>query len=252
LIKVILEEAGAAVTLAENGLVGVEIAREKEFHAILMDMQMPVMDGYTATGKLREMGLTIPIIGLTAHAMAGDEEKCLSAGCCGYLTKPVEAEKILRYLATRLIETHPSSVPRNLAHSVGSDPLSAEPEEVGSPAERAGGGEDRARSTLPIEKPIYAEIVIEFVEYVQNMLGQIAGHIERDEFREVSTLAHSLKGSGGTAGFEAFTTPAKSLELSAKSENKSECSEVLAALSMLVDRIEVPLLADSAVPQEGR
>ena len=85
LLQLVLEEVGLEVEGAENGRVGVDKARSGRFDVILMDMQMPVMDGYTATSVLRQEGLETPIIALTANAMKGFERECLEAGCTGYL-----------------------------------------------------------------------------------------------------------------------------------------------------------------------
>ncbi|MCH7685993.1 MAG: response regulator [Planctomycetes bacterium] len=101
LISLLLNKAGADVTVAKNGKVALKLASEARsqgtpFDVILMDMQMPVQDGYTTTQKLRAEGYPGPIIALTANAMAGDQEKCIQAGCDDYMTKPVDRKRLIK------------------------------------------------------------------------------------------------------------------------------------------------------------
>jgi len=104
LISFVLRKAGAQVTIADNGRTAVELAlaaaaEGRPFDCILMDMQMPVMDGYAATQQLRTSGYRGPIIALTAHAMASDQSKCLTAGCDAYTTKPIQRQQLLALVA---------------------------------------------------------------------------------------------------------------------------------------------------------
>jgi len=101
LMRYILNKAGVQTTLAENGADAVVAIRENPelYDVVLMDMQMPVLDGYAATRELRKLGFIRPIIAMTAHAMKGDREKCLAAGCDDYLTKPINRSELVKALA---------------------------------------------------------------------------------------------------------------------------------------------------------
>jgi CheY-like chemotaxis protein len=107
LVLFFLSKVGAEIEMADDGHQGVERAlaaaqSNRPFDLVLMDMQMPVMDGYEATAALRAAGFAQPIIAVTAHAMAGDRQKCMDAGCDEYLTKPVDRRKLWTLILQQL------------------------------------------------------------------------------------------------------------------------------------------------------
>lgn len=245
LIRLLLARSGATVVLAENGQIGYERAMQQPFDVILMDMQMPVMDGYTATAKLREAGLEIPIIALTAHAMSSDEKKCRQAGCSGYLTKPINGARLLKALSEAL-EGRPESVRSTSTSTVGpcgtESHTGADNDETCVTSHSA--QPDTANgapiySILPTEDADFLEIVLEFLERLRQKKTELQDAWESRDLSAVAEIAHWLKGSGGTAGFSDFTEPAKELELFARQGRLESIIDPLSRIEQLIDRAAV-------------
>jgi CheY-like chemotaxis protein len=97
---VLLQRLGHVVRVVDNGLEAIRALREEQFDLVLMDVQMPAMDGFQATKAIRERAewKGLPVVAMTAHAMKGDREKCLAAGMDDYLAKPIQREELLRVL----------------------------------------------------------------------------------------------------------------------------------------------------------
>lgn len=102
LFERILTSVGAKVDVAENGVVAVARAQATRYDVIIMDIRMPMMDGYEATRRIREQGFTGPILALTAHANPGEEERCRAAGCSGFYLKPINRAGLLQAVADAL------------------------------------------------------------------------------------------------------------------------------------------------------
>jgi PAS domain S-box-containing protein len=215
LVSLMLKRAGLQVVEAENGQIGVDRALQERFDVILMDMQMPVMDGYTAARRLRQAGVTSPIVALTAHAMKGDEEACLAAGCSGYVSKPIEMDQLMQTIADALAN--------NTASADQVDQKSPEP----------------LVSLLPLGDPEFRLIVAEFQQRLVEKLGELRQAQANGDWLELGRVAHWLKGSGGTVGFPLLSGRAAELERAAKSHDGEQVELALCDLEAMSARIVV-------------
>ena len=120
LASLVLRKAGLSVDEAENGAIAVEKAMSNSYDLLLMDMQMPVMDGFTATRTLRGHGLTSPILAFTANVTEQDRQNCVASGCTGFLTKPINIDLLLRTIAEYLpTQDHPPEFVEPAATTAG-------------------------------------------------------------------------------------------------------------------------------------
>ena len=230
LIDLILRRAGLDVVTAENGKLGVDAALASSFDLIFMDMQMPVMDGYTAARTLREHGQELPIIALTAHAMSGDEQKCRAAGCSGFMTKPIHADLLLQTAAAAIAEWQ-------TARGAGCQGAKSKADWQSAPHAAT---TEAIVSELPTDDPDLRDIVDEFVDCLHAKLPAMQEAHARGDLAELARLAHWLKGSGGSAGFSALTAPARQVEKLARDEQCDEIDAALAELMKISARIVKP------------
>ncbi len=231
LVRLVLEEVGLSVAGAENGQVGVDMANRERFDVILMDMQMPVMDGFTATRTLRQQGMKLPIFALTANAMKGFEREVLDAGCTGYLTKPVDIDLLLQTLGELLGGRKVDGpVERKQAAPAQSEAL---------PVMASGPAGPPVVSRLA-NHPRLRPVVRKFAEQMPAKMSAIEQAWEARDFAALAALAHWLKGSGGTTGYDAFTTPARTLEQYAKAQDEQHTPAAVAELRQIVDRMVAP------------
>ena len=195
-ISAMLRKAGAEVAIAENGRIAVEMVRDQQFDLILMDMQMPELDGYAATSRLRSQGHEGPIVALTAHAMADDRAKCIQAGCTDYLVKPIDRRK--------LIET----VARYAGRCGRTPPPGATP--AATPVNAVPTGGEIVSSVAG--DPVMAEILVEFVTNLPNEVAILRSLVDGKDMTLLRQTVHQIKGAGGSYGFQCISDVAASAE----------------------------------------
>jgi PAS domain S-box-containing protein len=273
LVTIYLQAAGLTVECAENGRDAIDMvtaAREasQPYDVILMDMQMPVMDGYHATRELRRRGISgTPIIAFTAHALEGERAKCLAAGCDDYSTKPVDPDALIRTIARQLNRAAAATL---IPAEVGpADPVIAIASAASQPSKPA--------APLSSQNPVlHDKLTSDFADneavrrvlpaYVAGLPAEVSRlqqQLASHRMEELRRTVHQLKGSGGGYGFPKITLLAGIAEslIDAGCDNPKVVAAVtqLCALLRSVEGYDIanesarllPAEAGSVVPSEA-
>jgi len=248
LLTAFLEHAGMKVTLAVNGEIAVKTALGGNFDLILMDMQMPVMDGYRATGELRKAGYTKPIVALTAHAMAEDRLKCLQAGCTEYLSKPVDRHKLLTtcalYLPAAIVSPRPPE--REIAEPA--PPVEAVEPQPATTTETP----RRIRSTMAKDHRV-AKVLEKFISRLPERVSAIQTALSDGDLETLRQAIHNLKGAGSGYGFGSLSEQSAKAEDALRAEQSlDEIRRQVDQLIGLIQRVEGYPVAPEGVPALAR
>ena len=194
----ILEQAGFAVLIADNGEKAVKMVNEGVFDTVLMDIQMPVMDGYQAAGQIREDNRfkDLPIIAMTAHAMTGDREKSLESGMNDHITKPIDPDQLFSTLL-KWIKPAPRDIPEQILEKIKR--ASLEPE-ASLLSDMPGISVTMGLSRLGNNKTLYMELLGKFQRDYTHAAEEIKSALERQEHEFALRLTHSIKGVSGNMG----------------------------------------------------
>jgi signal transduction histidine kinase/CheY-like chemotaxis protein/HPt (histidine-containing phosphotransfer) domain-containing protein len=224
-----LQKRDHTVTVAQNGkevLAALNAAEEHSFDLILMDIQMPEMDGLEATAHIRELekgsGKHIPIIALTANAMKGDREICLKVGMDGYASKPLKAEELLTIMRELMTNKMATTVVLSAIKT----------------SENTAFNEKQALAVVDGDMELFREIVGLFLDESPKTMAEIKNAIDSSDAERLNRAAHSLKGSAGNFGARPVAETALRLEMMGKNKNLIGAMEAFALLTDEMERLK--------------
>ena len=231
----ILQNRGHTVFVANDGREALAILEREAIDLVLMDLQMPEMDGISATAVIRERekltGERIPIVALTAHAMKGDAERCLAAGMDAYITKPLRVDELFAVIG-RLIpnDNEPPSAPTGDHASMPTEPPIAAAFNLEAALAWVGGDRQLLRTLIGV-----------FFAQDQKLLPEIREAGERGDVNALERLAHKIRGSMACFGAAIASEAARRLEIMGNRGELTGIADALAALEREVARLNQEL-----------
>ena len=225
IVQAILEKTGIDVVMVDNGQDALDAMMRETFDAVLMDVQMPVMDGFQATKQIREQDdfKTLPIIAMTAHAMKGDEEQCLDIGMNAYISKPINQSKLFQTLANCIHK-------ENYIDTATAGTSTSDATEVSAHLRIDGLDVAQALRNLSVDESTYTRILKRFYLHHQPLLQQLRSCFEAGNWSELKKLSHSFHGSTNNIGAYQTGQHASALELALDAENGADDMEKIAPL----------------------
>jgi len=246
-VKSLLERMGLDVTIAADGEEAVEKALTQEFDLILMDIQMPYMNGYEATKTLRKEGITTPIVALTASAMKGDNKKCLEAGCDDYLAKPIDRRELLKKIAEYL-----SSKSEALSKTI--DPAKSEVDELTNLCLNETSQESRSEERVCTEvseeiinwdqlidrlgdEDLIEQILPTYLKDNKEHFEKLSEAVKSRDSKAIKFYGHAIKGAARNVGAKRLSDIAYQMECAGRDGNIETAVATFEGLKTEVEKV---------------
>ena len=217
------------VTAAENGKKALEALERSSFDIVLMDLQMPEMDGITATRHIRadRRWHNLPVVAMTAHALASDRERCIAVGMNDYLCKPIRAEELEKMVEKWGYQQSGVSKPPSPDAKQGGTSKKAQPLDL-----------DKALILLGGDRELFGEAVEAFLEDIPRIMDRLQSALQEGDTTQLYSTAHSLKGSASTLCAEPIRFVAQRIEQLGRQGEISDVAALVQELEAEVDRLQ--------------
>ena len=244
LILFYLKKTPHMVEVAVNGKLAVDRFQESEYDLVLMDMQMPIMDGYTATRFIREWEkdserTPTPIVALTASALEKDREKCLASGCDMHLTKPLKKSMLLQVLTRYARAKHQETTAETSSAEEVAPDLSTVNDVVPDTPPAIKANPPSLEKIVVTIDPDLEDLIPGYFDNRREDLQLMLEALNGDDYDKIRLTGHSMKGSGASYGFQEITVIGKKIEQAAIDKNDDLIRQAVRALKYYLDHVEV-------------